>query len=195
MVTARQAPARHLLITVLAMLMGLLFAGCSGDGVSSCASDSDCFSGESCLGGSCTALACFERGRTCSPDDSLECCEGLYCAFEEPCNVSTEGGCRTEGSCRPKLAVGQPCDDASQCADPQAVCSGSGDEESTCTIPPGALDGVSCQSSAECSNADGIVRSCDAGLCKRAHGEPCSQNSECSSNLCDALSSQTCLGG
>ena len=170
-----------------ALLLSALLAACSSDAAPACQSDLDCFDGEACQGGSCTAVACLEPARACNPDEGPACCEGTYCAYDEPCNVSTEDGCFTRGTCEPKREPGEPCDDASQCAGPGAFCSGPAEGPATCKIASEELDQQRCEENADCSNADGIRRACEDTYCRRMSGEPCEANNECASNLCSPL--------
>lgn len=132
-----------------------------------------------------------EPGQPCRATSDC-CADGTFCYYEEPCNVETEDGCYTEGWCRELLAIGEECSDPSECAEPEATCSGPLDGPATCTVHSEDLDGQRCEESSDCSSADGIMRVCHQTYCLRKNGEQCSASDQCASNRCSGTTGYTC---
>lgn len=121
---------------------------------------------------------CFDLDANC-------CASGLFCFAANGCNVKLDGGgCFSQGTCTRKRALGEPCTDQRQCAEALASCSGPSSGPATCKVSSVDLDAQRCESSAQCSAADGIRRVCSDTYCKRMAGEACDAWNQCASNKC-----------
>lgn len=111
------------------------------------------------------ATCAYTDACNCWAPDQPCCDEGLYCFVAEPCNVETENGCTTVGTCTPKRVVDEVCQDSSDCLDEDAACTSSQpDEPGTCSI---------------------VLPSC------KAANDTCTGNSDCCSGSCLGFSGFT----
>lgn len=115
-------------------------------------------------------------GAKCPCFDYSDCCAaGLFCsAAGQTCNVKTDTGCYTEGTCREKLKVGEQCKNSLECADPGADCLVS----AGCFVSPSAT--IRCERSIECPDG----RTCVDTYCKLISGQTCREGTDCASGDC-----------
>ena len=155
----------------------------NGDG---CSSSCLLENGEPCTNDNqCTSTVCDTAGsNTCEPANA--CGNGTVEAGEacDDGNTATGDGC--DNSCL--LEIGEPCSNGPQCA--SGVCN-TGAMPPVCAPPSGcgngSLDAGEACDDGNNNNGDG----CNAS-CLLEDLEPCTDNSQCASNACDTLGSNTC---
>ncbi len=156
-----------------------------------------CLLGDECLSARCVNGVCC--GSACEPD--------------ELCNVPGR-----EGTCTPQRDEEEFCEDASDCFREGDFCVDNQccDEEcigGRCDVPgffgtciPGLVDGEPCFDDDECSsgfcspNGRCCREACDGGYCDefgicsdlQGLGDPCEENAQCQSNVCDAFDLWCC---
>lgn len=185
MLVQRWTTAAVYVITV-SVLWG---CGLDADDKRSCRDDSDCLDGWSCVDGTCETSESSpeeegeDAGRQnlsqgsdceCAGPDERCCDDGLFCHAEEACNVTTNSGCKTVGTCIPKREYGESCDAPYQCENEDARCL----SDSGCQPPP--LGEERCETNRDCSPG----RICDQSYCLLKRGEECTSNDDCASGNC-----------
>lgn len=135
----------------------------------SCTLSSDCASGK------CVLTKCV------LPDGSVP--SGGVCSLAgSPCASGTS--CQPSGGlykCQPLKSTGTSCSLNSDCASGKCVLAYCANSDNTISSgSPCTLGGVSCQSGTSCQSSGGLYRC----VAKKAVGQNCSLNSDCTSNHC-----------
>jgi hypothetical protein len=158
-----------------------------------CAVNSDCGTGRTCRGGTCTCAGDSDcdggtcAGATCSPTacaSSATCglgtcgggtCSVVGCHKNADCGLGTCGGAGKNGTC----AAGFACHTDSQCG-PSGTCgSGTSSTAGNCST-----NATVCHTNANCDSAScGAGTGSTAGNCS-TNSVVCHKNSECDSNSC-----------
>jgi hypothetical protein len=187
---------RSMVLTALAV--AALAQGCSGSTPSSippgeCLTDSDCATGEACVGKVCTVLgpapgpdagAPIEAGPDVAPGVDASCpnvtCGSACCAAGQTCE---SGACTTPSSC---ATPGESCSSSTPCCQ-----TGSNEPSGAACISNDGLCHAKCTSGSEC----------ESGCCATVQGESwgvCAVASECTcvapGGSC-ASTTQCCQGG
>ncbi len=144
----------------------------SGGQPGTCDADGMCVGCSECADPGCTNRCV---GQKCAvPKDCANgnCVDGYCCesACDGPCNACN----RVPGSCQP-LPVGITSDVAGECTGGQ-VCGNA----ATCKMPQNGVLGALCTIDANCESGK-----CVGQICVSLNGQPCVEDLECGSRLCD----------
>ena len=132
-----------------------------------CEDDSECLPSLYCDANQKKCLARKAATQPCS--DDRQCQMDLKCAN----NVCSEKDCKDRGDCQ----IDEACDDYSDCAEGLACKT----DTNTCAVKPSV--GQSCALVTTCDDDS----YCESETCvaKKAAGENCSDNEQCTSNICN----------
>ena len=164
--------------------------------------------GESCDGGNalpgdgCSAMCLFEDGQSCSQNGE---CDSSVCNTQgsntcEPANTCGNGAVEGVEACDDgdtvngdgcnnlcKLENGGSCTLDAQCGSGVCDTAGSNTCEPADTCGNGKIEGSESCDDGGTANGDGC-----SNMCKRENGVACTLDSQCVSNVCDTLGSNTC---
>jgi Cys-rich repeat protein len=138
-----------------------------------CRDDCDCYTGESCISGTCRPSGGDQQ--TCTIDE--DCPQGQVCTSNKCVNES----CTTRDDCAPPACV---CKE-SECTAPPPVCQGDADCCTTyrCNFGTCVPENVGCQSDDECKAIDPEFPRCVDGQCVQ----------ECNNDIDCPLPGQVCV--
>ena len=161
-----------------------------------------CDDGNTSNGDGCSSACLLENGQSCSNNN--ECASGVCdtlgsntCEPADVCGNGTldsgeacdDGGTANGDGCNAtcELENGEPCTNNSQCASNACDTLGSNTCEPANTCGNGTVESGEACDDGGTQNGDGCNSSCEL-----ENGEPCTNNSQCASNVCDTVGSNTC---
>ncbi|HRI70403.1 MAG TPA: hypothetical protein PK156_39495, partial [Polyangium sp.] len=178
-------------------------SSCNGSGLckkdlgQGCALGSDCLSGF-CADGVCCNTGCLANCQACNLTGNIGTCLNVPAGADDSPNCTGTNSCDGNGSC--KKDNGQTCATGSECLSTSCVdgvccstaclgtcqaCNVAGSIGSCVNVPVGQEDPVA---TTACTG----VYSCNgAGVCLLDPGQPCANNAECASGVCNGAT-MTC---